>query len=133
MGIDLNKIIESVSRTHLKGGLFSNACRVVIAAIICIAAIVSINTSWLGCIAVVLIFLLVLIALWWLIAFADRHPQAAVMEGAEFLNYEQIQLTAKNSIMQPLSATIEDAINVQQLIADEPDASDVDEKENNNV
>jgi hypothetical protein len=125
MDIDLNKIIESVSRTRLKGGLFSNACW---ASNDGYCLYYGNCTSWLGCIAIALISSLVLIALCLLIHFAHRHPQAAIMEGAEFLNYEQIQLTAKNSIMQPLSATVEGTTIVQQLTAD-----DIDEKEDNDV
>jgi hypothetical protein len=40
--------------------------------------------------ALVMVFLLAFTMLWRLINFADRNPQAALLEGAEFLVHQQI-------------------------------------------
>jgi len=50
-----------------------------------------------------LIFIFAFVILWRLINFANKNPQAALLEGAEFLVHEQIELAAKGIPVIPVS------------------------------
>jgi hypothetical protein len=94
--MDFNQLISNVSKVKLQGGIFAKASAVVIIISICIASIATIaGNLWISCGAIVLIFFLAFTILWRLINFANKNPQAAILEGAEFLVHEQIQLAAK--------------------------------------
>lgn len=56
---------------------------------------------WVSVLALVLVFTLCFALLWRLVSFADRNPQAALLEGAEFLVHEQIRLGMKSSPVLP--------------------------------
>ena len=96
MDIDFGKLVKNISEIKLKGGLFQKACTVII--IVCISiltiALVSKNL-YVEIGAIVLIFLFAFILVMRLINFANKNPQAALLEGAQFLVHEQIQLAAK--------------------------------------
>jgi hypothetical protein len=51
---------------------------------------------WISVAALVCVFTLAFTMLWRLISFADRNPQAALLEGAEFLAHEQLTLGIKS-------------------------------------
>jgi len=56
---------------------------------------------WVSVLALVLVFALCFPLLWRLVNFADRNPQAALLEGAEFLVHEQMRLGMKSSPVLP--------------------------------
>ena len=96
MGIDIGKLIKNVSQIKLKGGIFTKASIVIIIVSLCLFGIAfKTNNIWISCGTIGLIFILAFIILWRLINFANKNPQAAILEGAEFLIHEQIELAAK--------------------------------------
>jgi hypothetical protein len=127
MSLDIDKLIASVSQIKLKGGIFAKAAAALIVMSICVlgAAILCTN-FWISVIAIVSIVLPVFILIWRLLNFADKNPQAAILEGAEFLVHEKIQLAMKDvvSIPQSISTLIEEPF----IEADGKRLSDVDIK-----
>ncbi len=128
MNIDVGKLIANVSQIKLKGGIFTKASTLLIIACICIFGIAAITRNlWISAAAIGLIFILVFVMLWRLINFANKNPQAAILEGAEFLVHEQIQLAAKGitSIPQSFSTLMEETpieVDVESLqLANQPD------------
>jgi hypothetical protein len=96
MGFDLQSIIRNVSKIRLPGGMVGKVCTVLIVVAVAIAAIAwSVKVVWVSVLALVLLFLLCFVMLWRVISFADRNPQAAILEGAEFLMHEQMMLGTK--------------------------------------
>ena len=96
MDFDIGKIFEQISKLKLKGGIFQKASIVVIVISICIFIMaILIGNIWLTSGSILLIFILAFVTLWRLLNFADKNPQAAILEGAEFLVHERIQLAAK--------------------------------------
>lgn len=139
MNVDVGKLIENVSQIKLKGGIFSKASTVLIVISVCIFGIAALTGNlYVSCAAIGLIFILAFVILWRLINFANKNPQAAILEGAEFLVHEQIQLAAKGitSIPQSLSTLIEETPikidNESQRLANQPDENNTTGKEENN-
>ncbi len=96
MNIDIGKLVKNVSQIKLKGGVFEKASRVIIVVSVCIFGIAALlGNIWVSCGAIGLIFIFAFVMLWRLINFANKNPQAAILEGAEFLVHQQIQLAAK--------------------------------------
>ena len=92
----LDKITQSMSRLNLKGGLASKICYVLIFSSLAIAAIAwSVRLVWVSALSLAMIFTLIVIFLWRLINLAEKHPQSALMEGAEFLIHEQLMMGTK--------------------------------------
>lgn len=96
MNLDIGKIVKNVSQIRLKGEIFAKASIVIIVVSICLFGIAALTGNiWVSCSAIGLIFILAFVILWRLINFANKNPQAAILEGAEFLVHEQLQLAAK--------------------------------------
>lgn len=96
MNVDIGKLINNVSQVRLKGGIFAKASVVIIIVSLCIFGIAAtLGNIWVSCGAIGLIFILAFVILMRLINFANKNPQAAILEGAELLVHEQIQLAAK--------------------------------------
>ena len=57
----------------------------------------AVHMVWVSVLALALLFLLSFPLLWRLINFAEKNPQAALFEGAEFLAHEQMQLGMKTT------------------------------------
>lgn len=104
MSIDVARIFENVSKVTLKGGVVGKVSRVLIVASLSMAAIAwSVNLAWVAAVAILLVFILCFVMLWRVISFADRNPQAALLEGAEFLVHEQLTLGEKGRPSLPVA------------------------------
>jgi hypothetical protein len=94
---DLHKAIDGLSRVTLKGGVVGKVTLTVISVSLALAAISwSVSNVWISAMALLSVFVLAFAMLWRLITFADKHPHAALLEGAELLVYEQIVHATKN-------------------------------------
>lgn len=92
-----------MSGVKLPGGVVGKICVVLIVASICILGLALVTRNeWISVAAIAAIFLLVFPLVWRLINFADRNPQAALFEGAEFLLHEQILAASKYDPVIPL-------------------------------
>jgi hypothetical protein len=88
---------NTIQKIKIPGGMVGKICGVLmITAISAAAMVVATRNIWVALIAIVLLFAVVLILGLKLIDFAKTNPQAALMEGAEFLLHEQITLGTKS-------------------------------------
>ena len=94
---DFDRAIDGLSRVTLRGGVVGKVTFAVMLASLSMVSIAwTVSNIWLSTATLVLVFIFVISILWRLINFADRHPQAALLEGAEFLVHEQIVHTSKS-------------------------------------
>jgi hypothetical protein len=98
---DINSTLRGISKVHLHGGVAGKVSVSLIVACLSITGIAwSVRNIWVTGAALLFIFILVFTMLWRLISFADRHPQAAILDGAEFVLHQQIiQGTKENPKM----------------------------------
>jgi hypothetical protein len=93
---NLQSILHHVSKIRLPGGMVGKVCMVLIIVALSMVAIAwSVKIVWVSALTVILLFLLCFVMLWRIISFADKNPQAAILEGAEFLMHEQLMLGTK--------------------------------------
>ena len=96
MDFDFDKLLQKVSSIKLPGGVVGKVCAVLIVASVCIGGVAAFaENDWVIVAGIVAIFLLAFPMLWRLINFADKNPQAALLEGAEFLLHSQMVLGTK--------------------------------------
>ena len=101
---NFNSAISGLSRVTLRGGVVGKVTFAVSLVSIALTAIAwSVSNIWLSAAALLMVFTLTFVMLWRLINFADRHPQAALLEGAEFLVHEQIVHATKTLPAIPLN------------------------------
>ena len=101
---NFDSVISGLSRVTLRGGVVGKVTFAVSLVSIALAAIAwSASNIWISGVALAMIFSLTFVMLWRLINFADRHPQAALLEGAEFLIHEQIVHATKHLPSIPLN------------------------------
>lgn len=102
----LESIFKNVSEIKLPGGAVGKVSQVLIflavsIVVICWLAHNIYVDAALGALLLVLCFII----LWRLITFASKHPQAALLEGAEFLVHEQIKYGMKTRPELPVKET----------------------------
>ena len=94
--IDIHSILDSASKITLSGGVVGKVCKVLIFVALAFAIIAwSVKVVWVSAIALGMLFLLCFPILWRIVSFADRNPQAAILDGAEFITMEQLRLGTK--------------------------------------
>lgn len=92
----VRKYTEGASRVKLPGGIVGKTCYVLMAVAGSLGAmVVAIRSEIIGYVAIGALTLIVLPTLRRLFQFAERHPQVAILEGSEYIEYEQIQLAQK--------------------------------------
>ena len=95
---DFQSMLHSVSKISLTGGVVDKVCKVLICiAMACAIIAWSVKTLWVSVAALAMVFLICFPILWRLVTFADRNPQAAILEGAQFLMHEQLRLGMKET------------------------------------
>jgi len=96
MPFGLEGMLQNVSKIKLKGGVVGKVSIVLIVISFSMASIAfAVREPWISVLALTFIFILSFPMLWRLISFADRNPQAALLEGAEFLKHEEISMGMK--------------------------------------
>ena len=103
MSLDIREVLQNVSGIKLPGGVVGKVCLVLIIVALCVGGMtVYSGNEWIIGGGIIVIFLLVFPMLWRLINFAERNPQAALLEGAEFLAHQQITMGTKDNPSIPL-------------------------------
>jgi hypothetical protein len=98
--------MKGVSKIKLHGGVVGRVCTVLIVVAVAVAAMAwSIHNVWVTSISIFFIFILTFVMLWRVINFAEKNPQAALLEGAEFIRFEEIRLGTKLQPELPASET----------------------------
>lgn len=88
---NFDQAIDGLSKVTLRGGVVGKVTFAVVLVSVALGAIAwSVSNIWLSATALIMVFTLAFVMLWRLINFADRNPQAALLEGAEFLVHQQI-------------------------------------------
>lgn len=136
---NLNSILQNISKIKLHGGVVG---KVVLGTIfICgfIAAIsIVAKDLWISGAALALISIFSFTMFWRLINFADRHPEAALLEGSEFLVHETITQATKEEATVKIEPTDReqpiavDKTTITPQIASQPDVIDIDSKQSEN-
>ena len=94
--VNIEKAIEGLAKVTLRGGVVGKVTFSVVAIAVVIGVVAwAAGNIWLSSVAVVRISLIAFVMLGRVIDFADRNPQAALLEGAEFLVHQQIVHAAK--------------------------------------
>lgn len=68
--------------------------------------VAAIRTEAVGFVAIAALFIIVIVAVLRLIHFAEKRPEVAILEGAEFLRYQQIELAQKGIGALPASPPV---------------------------
>ena len=105
----LAKALESITTIKLTGGVFGKISPVLIALCICVTTIVvQIGSSWLAFLGVGALLVIVGYALKRVFDFAEKNPQAAIMDGAELLVHERLVHGSKGAgTHEPINLTTE--------------------------
>jgi hypothetical protein len=92
----LDSVANSVSNLKLRGGLAGKICHVLIFFFVGVAVVSwSVQVVWVAAAGLAASFVLAFVMLWRLINLADKNPQSALMEGAEFLLHEHLKIAQK--------------------------------------
>ncbi|MGD0262387.1 MAG: hypothetical protein ABSD29_21700 [Verrucomicrobiota bacterium] len=103
----MSQLFEGISKVKLRGGVVGKVSIVLICVSISMAIIAwSVSMVWVSVLALILVFTLCFPLLWRLVSFADHNPQAALLEGAEFLVHEQMRLGMKSLPILPDSGAL---------------------------
>jgi hypothetical protein len=114
---------DAVGKIKLPGGTVGKVCFMVCVVSISFAAIaVAVRSDVVAIVAMVLVATVALTLGLGVIRFADNHPQAALMEGAEFLKHEQQQVQRSRTTPARVVTTAEKADKAPLLPASPADA-----------
>ena len=100
---NIDNAVDGLAKVTLRGGVVGKITFAVVAVSLAIALIAwKVDNVWVSVGAGSMIFVLAFTVFWRLISFADRNPQAAILEGAEFVLHQQIVHAAKGVPSLPL-------------------------------
>ena len=92
----IDQIMRTATKMRFPTGAFGKTCMLVaIFSLSCAAISWSARTPWVAALALIIVAVVTVAAMWRLFNFADKNPSAAILEGAEFVRHEQMQLAAK--------------------------------------
>lgn len=95
--MSIDKAIDSLKSVRLKGGIFGKTTLLLIVLAVCVSAVALKSSIWWLTLALMLpLILVVTYALKRSFDFASTNPQAAIMDGAEFLQHERIVHATKD-------------------------------------
>lgn len=123
----------ALSKVHLRGGVVGKVTLAVIAGSVTLGSIGVAGSSnpWIAGGAILAILVLSIPLLWRLIGFAKANPQAAILEGAEFLLHTQLTLASKGhgpytdeAALEVLEPDTSPTLPSLPLGDDDPDAPD---------
>jgi len=128
IGVPLHKALESLKSIKLSGGIFGKTSLVLVVLCLCVTAVsLKMGIWWFSLVLMAPTIGLVFYLLKRVLDFAEKNPQAAIMDGAELLVHEKILHSAKSIDVIDTTASIDDK---QPILADEHSANKQDEKPN---
>ena len=124
-------LVKAISKISLKGGLAGKICHVLIVVSIVLGAIAWFTKNiWVSLLVVFDISVIITYFLCRLCSLAEKNPQVALMEGAEYLLHEQLTFQTKNNPTlnwSPLDNKLAGDIDVKKLQnVDKPDLPSLD-------
>lgn len=125
--LDVGALMKHVSKVTLRGGTVSKLSQVLIVLTICVTFLSwTAQNLWITGGAIFLLVIVCFSSIWRLINFANKNPQAALMEGAQFLIHEQIVLGMKSQPTLPFLTDVEAASPIALPEAEIPKAFEPD-------
>jgi hypothetical protein len=95
-----DQMLNRVSAIKLTGGLIGRVCTVLIVVVVGFVVLgAKSNLWWMAPLSLIAIFSFSFPILWWVLRFAKTNPHAAIFDGAELLQYEQLTHSSKNHPM----------------------------------
>jgi hypothetical protein len=91
----LQKWIAGAQKIKLPGGVVGKVSLVLVVALIAVAVICAKAPIWWISVVGLVVIVGVLLVAWKLIAFAEKHPHAALLEGAELLIWQSREMAQK--------------------------------------
>ncbi len=123
--MDISKALERVKSVNLKGGLVGKTTSLLVVLSVCVSAVcIATKVWWIALVLILPLMGMVFYSLKRCFDFAEKHPQAAIMEGSEFLVHERIMFAQKDRSSDPLLETTINDYPPQMLPQDdvkEPD------------
>jgi len=96
--LDITKALESIQRVKLRGGVVGKMTLLLIVVACVLGAVCfTIGNPHYIIVIVIIVSALVFYGMKRCFDFAEKHPQAAIMEGAEFLVHEQLLHASKET------------------------------------
>jgi len=94
---NLDNTINGLTKVTLRGGVVGKITFTVsLVCVVMLGLTYPFHNIWLSGAALAMIFIMAMVMLWRVINFADRHPEAALLEGAEFLVHQRMLHEAKS-------------------------------------
>lgn len=104
MNVDFGKLIKNVSSVKLGKGIFGKTATILIVLIVTFGFIAwSAHNVWVCIGALILITFIVTLILLRLIGLAEKTPQTVILEGAEFILHQQIEIASKGMPTLPIT------------------------------
>lgn len=104
----LDQLVRSAARIKFPAGAFGKTCMLVaIFALACALIAWAARNPYVSSLALIIVAAVAFYALKRAFDFADKNPSAAILEGAEFVKHEQIQLAAKGVPVLPPADVIQ--------------------------
>ena len=95
---DVFSSLGKFTKVKLPNGLVGKITMLLVIMVLCLSAIaIRSNDTWIILFIIIIIATSCILIPLRLISFANKNPQAALLEGAEFVMHEQIQLASKTS------------------------------------
>lgn len=104
MNFDFGKLIKNVSSVKLGKGIFGKAATVLIVLTVTFGFIAwASHNVWVCVVALVLLAFIVTFILFRLMRLAEKTPQTVILEGAEFILHQQIEIASKGMPTLPIT------------------------------
>lgn len=92
----LDRLLDSVSKIRFNGGLVGRVCTALMVLMACITALgIASANPWLIGGAMLLLVVVAVPVLLKVFAFAEQNPNAAILDGAEFVKAERLRQSSK--------------------------------------
>lgn len=123
--MSFDKALESIKAIKLTGGIFGKTTLLLIVLCLCIASVsIKIGTWWFSLTLMLLMIGLAFYTLKRCFDFAERNPQAAIMDGAELLVHERIIHEKKGDELVPIEGVTIDhpqpSLDIGEVNKDDP-------------
>jgi hypothetical protein len=103
----IKETVKSLSGIRLAGGMFKSLCTVIMVTVVSLASLAALSRDkWVIAGAIVLLIFASWSLLWQMIRFAQRHPHAAILDGALYLERERLFYASKGNPELPMDVSV---------------------------
>lgn len=131
--MDIPKALERLKSINFKGGIFGKTTIILVVLCICVSAVcIATGVWWMALVLILPLMAMVFYTIRRCFDFAENHPEAAIMEGAEFLMHERLLFAQKHQTEDPhlLSTVIDHSppeLSPAEITAPDPPPDDADD------